>query len=275
MPYKAKNIDFGENKHVLDIDMLRDYTENLMLLLDLKRYPVGVRLINEQEEFDSLDIPVVKGKMAYCQMIERGTKGRTYKSRLENHSCDGATTALALEKSTTRIESGEEYYSYNLYSSKAAARRMRSSVISLSWQELSTYAVLTGPLADFTIQPDLVIVLAKPYVVMRIVQGYEYAYGIKPCIDMGSMQAICSELTAGPLLRGDLNVSVLCPSTRMLAKWGDEEMGVSLPFERFFQLVEGIFGTMISTDNKEKKQTAIQRFKAAGKSLDIDINSGY
>lgn len=62
---------------------------------------------------------------------------------------------------------------------------------------------------------------------MRLVQGYEYAAGVKPDIDLGAMQAVCSELTAGPLLRGSLNVSVLCPSTRMLARWSDAEMGVS------------------------------------------------
>lgn len=275
MPYHAKNIEFGANKHVLDTDMLRDYIQNLVLALDLKRQPVGVRLINEQAEFDALDVPAIKGKMAYCQMIERASKGKTYKSFLENHSCDGATTALALEKSTPRIESGEEYYSYNLYATKSAARRMRSSIVSLSTGETATYGVLTGPLADFTVQPDLVMVFAQPYTVMRMVQGYEYTTGVKPQIDLGSMQAICSELTTGPLLRGDLNVSVLCPSTRMLAKWGDDEMGVSLPFERFYDLVNGVFGTMNTTDNKDKKLAAIERFKKAGKTLDIDPNLGY
>ena len=275
MPYKAKNIEFGANKHVLDTGMLCDYTENLALALALKRQPVGVRLINTQEEFDALDAPVVKGKMAYCQMIERAGKGRMYKSRLANHSCDGATTALALEKSTPKIESGEEYYSYNLYATKGAARRMRTQIASLPWKDVATYGVLTGPLGKFTTQPDVVMVFASPYAVMRLVQGYEYAMGVKPNIDLGAMQAICSELTSGPLLRGELNVSVLCPSTRMLAKWGDEEMGVSLPFERFYQTVDGVFGTMATTDNKKRKQAAVERFKATGKTLDIDPDLGY
>lgn len=40
IPYKAKNIEFGENKHVLDRGRLRDYVGNLTLALDLKRRPV-------------------------------------------------------------------------------------------------------------------------------------------------------------------------------------------------------------------------------------------
>jgi len=275
MPYKAKNIEFGANKHVLDIDMLQDYTENLMLALDLKRRPVGVRLLNEQEAYDTLTVPEVKGKMSYCQMVERATIGCGYKSRPEHHSCDGGTTALALEASTARIESGEEYYSYNLYATKAAARRMRAGIISLPWDVLATYGVYTDSLAAFTSQPDVVILIATPHAVMRIVQGYEYALGIKPQINLGAMQALCSELTAVPLLGGDLNVSVFCPSTRMLAKWGEEEMGVAIPFERFYQTVDGIFGTMTTTDNKQRKLDAIERFKAVGKTLDIDPDLGY
>lgn len=275
MPYKAKNIEFGENKHVLDRGRLRDYVGNLTLALDLKRQPVGVSLINEAEAFDALGVPAVKGKMAYCQMIERASRGRSFKSRLENHSCDGATTALALEKSTASIESGETYYGYNLYATRASARRMRAAIVSLPWQTVTTAGVLTGPLSEFQTIPDLVMIFAEPYAVMRLVQGYEYAAGVKPDIDLGAMQAVCSELTAGPLLRGSLNVSVLCPSTRMLARWSDAEMGVSLPFEHFYQTVDGVFGTLSTTDTKVRKLGIIERFQAAGKVLDLDPDLGY
>ncbi len=275
MPYKASNISFGENKHQLDLEKLQDYTQNLSLALDLQRQVVGVRLINEPEEFGALAAPLVKGKMAYCQMVEKASRGQLYKSTLENHSCDGATTALALEASTPRIESGEEYYSYNLFASKAAARRLRGSIRSLPWQHTATYGVLTGPLAQFPLPPDLVLVLGRPYCMMRLVQGYEYATGIKPKLDIGAMQALCSELTAVPLQSGQMNLSVFCPSTRMLGKWGDDEMGAALPFERFYETVDGVFGTLTTTDTKEKKRAAIARFENAGKTLDIDPDLGY
>ena len=119
------------------------------------------------------------------------------------------------------------------------------------------------------------MVFASPYAAMRLVQIYEYAMGVKPHIDLGAMQAICSELTSGPLLRGELNGSLLCPSIRMLAKWGDGELGVSLPFEQFCQTVDGVFGTMTTTDNKKRKLAAVKRFKQAGTTLDIDPDLGY
>jgi uncharacterized protein (DUF169 family) len=275
MPYKAKNISFGEHPLVMDTDRLRDAAENLVLALNLIRQPVGVRLINTKEEFDSLEVEQVKGKMAYCQMIERASRGRLLKSALENHRCDGATTALAMEPSTPRIESGEEYYSYNLYATRAAARRMRQNMVNLPWREIETKGILTGPLTGFSLfPPDLVILIAPPFATMRLVQGWEYAGGRKPVCDMGAMQGFCIELTAAVLQSGEMNISVLCPSTRMLCRWGDDEMAASIPFERFIEVVEGVSATMAS-ETKDKKRAAAERFHAAGRTLSLDPDAGY
>ena len=78
---------------------------------------------------------------------------------------------------------------------------------------------------------------------MRIVQGYEYNTGKKPAIDMGAMRGMCSELTVSPYLTGELNVSVLCPRTRMLCKWSEHDMGVGIPFELFEQITDGVVAT--------------------------------
>ena len=52
--------------------------------------------------------------MPYCVMVKQAAlQGKGIKSRLEHHKCDGATTALALEPSTEKIESGQEYFHIN------------------------------------------------------------------------------------------------------------------------------------------------------------------
>ena len=64
-----------------------------------------------------------------------------------------------------------------------------------------------------------------------------------PAIDMGAMQGMCSEVTVSPYLTGELNVSVLCPSTRMLCKWSENDMAVGIPFELFEAVTKGIIAT--------------------------------
>jgi uncharacterized protein (DUF169 family) len=211
--------------------------------LSLEQKPVGVKLINTEAEFAGLDAPQVKGKMSYCQMIKKAADGKLYKSSLENHSCDGATTALAMESSSPEIESGETYFSYNLYATKAAARRMRTGIAGLPYPDTKTFGLLTGPLDAFAMPPDVVILIVNPAAAMRLVQGWEYETGLAPKTDIGAMQAFCAELTVRPILSGSMNVSVFCPSTRMLARWTENEMGVGIPFERFYAVIEGVIAT--------------------------------
>lgn len=267
MPFKI-----GEAKEkYFAIDKLRENIKYLELAIDLKRKPVGVKFIFSKEDYDALDIPEVRGSLSYCKMIELSTKGKGSKSNLKNHSCDGGTTALGLEPSTDLIESGRTYYSYGLYNSIGSAKRMRDSIVSLH-EEHSTYGMLIKPLSEFSSPPDVVMIIGNPYHMMRLTQGYTYNSGRKPNINYGAMQGVCSELTVSPYLSGEINISPLCPSTRMLAKWKEEEMGMGIPFEVFNSIVEGVMETIHSTEIKPKKKEILDRFKKEGIDINIDIN---
>lgn len=247
MPYRHKNLHYGLPHQEYPRESIVASVEHLKELTGITREPVAVTLLFTQEDYDAYPAEEPKGKMPYCVMVKQAAvKGWQIKSRLEHHACDGGTTALALEPSTERIESGQEYFSYNLYASTAVARRMREGVKSLHRMPVSTYGVAMVPLSQCTQTPDIVIVLANAYQSMRMVQGYEYFTGKKPAIDMGAMQGVCSELTASPYMTGEMNVSVLCPSTRMLCNWAEEDMAVGLPYELFEMVVEGVEATVPS-----------------------------
>ena len=66
-----------------------------------------------------------------------------------------------------------------------------------------------------------------------------------------------------------MNISTLCPSTRFLAKWKHDEMAVGIPFEKFENTVKGVLATMNTTDNKERKEKIIERFKKLDKNTDF------
>ena len=243
MPFKSKLITYGLAQDAYPQETINHYIEDLKEVLDLKRKLVGITYIFQKEDYEKCQVEEVAGKLPYCVMVKQASMGRASKSRLEHHNCDGATTALGLEPSTERIESGEEYFSYNLYASNAIARRMRSSIKTLSSQMPVTYGMLIQPLRECSQKPDVIIGIVNPLQAMRLVQGDEYHTGVKPKIDMGAMQGMCSEATTSPYLTGEMNVSVMCPSTRMLCKWSENDMLVGIPFERFTRIVEGVIAT--------------------------------
>lgn len=244
MPYKHQNITYGLPHEEYPRDQVRESVKQLKDVLKLSREPVAVTILFTEEDYNHYPVEEFKGAVPYCVMVKQVTmKGRGIKCRLEHHKCDGATTAFALEPSNNRIESGQEYFSYKLYSTVSVARRMRENIKSLHRMSVSTYGLAIVPLSECIRTPDVVILMTNPLQSMRIVQGYEYFTGKKPKIDMGAMQGMCSEVTVSPYLSGEMNVSVLCPSTRMLCKWSENDMAVGIPYELFENIVEGTIAT--------------------------------
>lgn len=246
MPFKSNKITYGIPADGFDNEMVGDYIDDLKKTIGLKREVVGVKLFFNKEEYEKCNVPTINGKVSYCIMVERATRGHSCKSTLINHNCDGGTTALGLERSTQEIESGEVYFSYNLYATTAVARRMRKAVMGLHREETITYGILVQPLKDFKIVPDTVIILGNPYHSMRVTQGYVYNTGVTPALDYKAMQAICSECTTIPYMTGEMNISTLCPSTRLLCKWGEEELAIGMPYEKFEETVKGIIATSMA-----------------------------
>lgn len=246
MPFKSDKITYGIPTDEFDGDKVKNYIKDLKKTIGLERDVVGVKFFFDKEEYENCPIPVINGKVSHCIMVERATRGHSCKSTLENHGCDGGTTALGLEKSTHEIESGQVYFSYNLYATNAVARRMRKSVMGLHREEADTYGMLVQPLEDFNSVPDVVIIIGNAYHSMRLMQGYVYNTGVKPNLDYKAMQAICSECTTVPYMTGEMNISALCPSTRLLCKWDDGELAVGLPYEKFEETVKGVMGTSMA-----------------------------
>ncbi|MCT4662075.1 MAG: DUF169 domain-containing protein [Tissierellales bacterium] len=269
MPFKHEKIKYGFVQDEFDSELLKNYCEDLDCALNFERKPVGVKLYFTEEDYKNEEWEEPRGKQSYCCMVEKATRGRMMKTRLEHHNCDGATTAFHLEESSERIESGMEYFSYNLYKTPAAARRMRSSVPGLYRTGAKTYGMAIGPLENFTKTPDIVVFIVNPYQTMRLQQGYVYKDGKRLIHTGASMQALCVEASVEPYMFGRMNITPMCPSTRMLAKWADHEMAVGLPYEYFESTVEGVIATIGTTDLKKRKEEITERFLSKNKKINI------
>lgn len=265
MPFKYEKMSYGSPQGPFDNVIVGELCEDLDCALGLNRKPVGIKLFFSEEGYNAIEWEEPKFPMAYCVVVEKATRGRRFKVKLEHLNCDGGTTALNLEPSTNRIESGEEYFSYNLYQTPAAARRVREGVPGLYRTGAKTYGIAIAPLEEFEVIPDIVILVVNPYQCMRIQQGYLYHEGGRIENSGASMQAMCGEITVQPYLTGKINTSTFCPSTRFLAKWKDEEMAVGIPFEKFKNLVEGVIATIDATDTEKRKQQIGERFAGQNK----------
>ena len=275
MPFKHKSISYGLPQDPFDNEKLKEYYEDLQCALNLKRKPVGVKFYFTEEDYNNCEKDEPSGPLSYCCIVEKATRGKSFKARLQHLNCDGGTTALGLEDSTPRIESGMEYFSYNLYSTPAVARRVREGVMGLYRTGASTYGIEVASLKDFIVAPDIIIFIVNPYEAMRIQQGYVYHTGERITATLAAMQGICAEITVEPYLTGKMNISTLCPSTRFLAKWEDDEMAIGIPYEQFESTVKGIIATINTTDLKYRKEEIVTRFGNKNKDAGFIIIDKY
>ena len=110
MPYKHKNIEYGLPHEQYPKERIKESIEQLKEVIGLGVEPVGITLLFTKEDYDAYPVDETKTAMPYCVMVKQAAlRSVGIKSRLEHHKCDGATTALGLEPSTERIESGQRF----------------------------------------------------------------------------------------------------------------------------------------------------------------------
>lgn len=223
--------------------------------LGLHREIVGVRFLYFKHEYDSLELKEYGRKTSYCMMVKHAMDGNHFKAKLEYFACRCAIEALGLDHEMDCVESGQRYYSLNLYESRAVAKDVTKDISRIK-QKIQGIEI--GPLEQLE-DADVVMFMVNAYQLMRVVQGYTYKWGIPKNLHMAGNQGVCADLTAGPFEDNEMNFSILCAGTRKMCAWGDDELGVGLPIQQFAPLTEGVIQTMNYIDYPNHKDEISKR----------------
>ncbi len=235
--------------------------ETLMALLRLKRQPVGVKLAHTKEEYDAVDARELKAPLEYCVSVRSAGLGHSIKFTKENSRCVGSTRALGFEKPSQEFCNGKEGCALGLFVDPKIAEETNEQVKIISEQP---YGVIVRPLRDFETDPDVVIVVGRAREMMRLIQGYTCTYGLQPRVRLSGNQALCIECTATPILTGEMNLSLMCSGTRHLAQWGDDEIGMGIPYERYAGTVQGVWDTVNGTEPDGRKREIREAMESLG-----------
>lgn len=251
---------------------IKAMVQDLKCVLGLERYIVGIKFIFNKEEYELSDVPQVRYKLSYCNMVKLAASGKSFKADISNFLCIGSAKALGLIKPDSNATSGNVYYSFGLYDSLCTAKNVQQDVTFLDHQ---AYGVVVMPLEKFETQPDVAIFIVNPYQSMRILQGYAYHHGAAKNIKMAGNSGMCSECTATPYDTNDMNLSLLCSNTRFSAKWKDDELGIGMPLNMFEKVCDGVIKTIGPCEPNERKMKIIAKCKEAGKKIDISLDGNY
>ncbi|BBO73805.1 hypothetical protein DSCW_12220 [Desulfosarcina widdelii] len=237
-----------------------DNQEKASLLLDallqMKRKPVGIKFLLDAESYETSPLTPTSRMASYCTFVKQACKGRVVKLTLDNLSCMGGAMALGFVKPRSSVVSGQRRYANGSYKDLCISRNISRNMLYCQ-QEL--YGVAVAPLESYREPPDIVILVTNAVDAMRVLQGNAYHNGNDTRPRLVGMQAICHECTSYPFETNTINLSMMCPGTRMLANWDDDELGIGIPFNKLDTLIDGIRSTVNPFERNRAKARIEER----------------
>lgn len=248
------------------VDVIESY-------LDLDRKPVGIKLFFDKDEFDNFEIPQRDRKVTYCNSVQLASKGSSMKLTKENQSCPNGSMALKMSETPEPIKTGKGRFSKNIYKTQEISKSINDEMLFLQEEPAG---IVVMPLENYKEDPDIVIVVSKAYNIMRLIQGNGYFNGYSNNLKTVGLQALCHDLTTYVYNTKDINITLLCPGTRLVADWQVDEIGIGIPFEKWNEIVEGVKQTTNPFERDKEKEGIKDRLKGTGlDASQVKVNENY
>jgi uncharacterized protein (DUF169 family) len=213
-------------------------SETLKKYLKLSGSPVAFRFATKKE-----DIPAGMAELdktiRHCSMIGLARKeGRIFFSTASRHECNGGAWALGLREITDSLRNGDFYYKLGKFESSAACKRTIDRVPHL--QTLETYATLYAPLEKTPFDPQVVLIVASPWAMLKLAQSVLFRLGGRINAEFAGIQSVCSDTCAQTYLNGHVNFSLGCDGSRKFSGVEDGEMVIGIPAELLPEITESL-----------------------------------
>lgn len=240
---------------------IKNSVELIESYLDLDRKPVGIKLFFDKAEFENFDVLQKDRKVTYCNSVQLASKGQSMKLTKENQACPNGAMALKMKEIPEPMATGKARYNKHIYKDAETSKSISDNMLFLE-KEPAGIAVM--PLENYKEVPDIVIIVSSTYNIMRMIQGHGYFNGYTNNLRTVGLQAVCQDLTTYPYNTQDINISLLCPGTRLVANWQPNEIGIGVPFKKWYEVVQGVIETTNPFERDKNKKNIKKRLNERG-----------
>lgn len=210
----------------------------LKTLLKLKGSPVAFRFVTRKEEIPA-GMEKLDKTIRHCGMVALArNEKKIFYALPENHECNGGAWSLGLREITETLKNGDFYFKLGKFESSAACRRTIDQVPRLDTKE--TYATLYAPLENTPFDPQVVLIVATPWAMLKIAQSTLFRVGGRIDAEFAGIQSVCADTCAQTYLNGKVNFSLGCDGSRKFSGIEDGEMVMGIPAEILPELVEAL-----------------------------------
>jgi len=212
--------------------------ETLKKLLKLSGSPVAFRFATKKEEIPA-GMEKLDKTIRHCAMIGLARKeGKIFYATAENHECNGGAWSLGLREITETLKNGDFYYKLGKFESSAACKRTIDRVAHL--ETGYTYATMYAPLEKTPFDPQVVLIVANPWAMLKLTQSTLFRVGGRIEAEFAGIQSVCADACAQTFLNGKVNFSLGCDGSRKYSGIEDAELIMGIPAEILPGIIEAL-----------------------------------
>ncbi|MFQ5711571.1 MAG: DUF169 domain-containing protein [Candidatus Geothermarchaeales archaeon] len=215
---------------------LSELQEKIERELKLRTFPVGVKLLRKASEAPP-DIQGVPNKATVCQLSTLARlHGLTCMAKPEDIACGRGAASLGFRKLDADKTLKEDAYVH--FVDEEAAKRALEQIFRLPPE--SYEAVITGPLGDMPMKPDVVLIAGNSGQMLKIIEAAAWHDGERLTFSSLGVQGICGDAIAQSILSGKITVALPCWGARRVGGYLDEELVAAIPFKEVGRCLEGL-----------------------------------
>ena len=213
-------------------------SETLKKYLKLSGSPVAFRFATKKEDIPA-GMEAFDKTIRHCSMVGLARKeGKIFYSTAEKHECNGGAWSLGLREITESLKIGEFYYKLGKFESSASCKRTIDRVAHLNPGD--TYATMYAPLEKTPFDPQVIVIIATPWAMLKLSQSALFRLGGKIHSEFAGIQSVCADACAQTYLTGHVNFSLGCDGSRKFSGIEDGELVIGIPAELLPEITESL-----------------------------------
>lgn len=202
--------------------------------LNLKTRPVSVKLF--EKEKDAEEIFEKTNKTIHCQAIINASKGKSFYGTIAEIGCPIGAGILGLKKLPEKILNGSQFNKMNVTSSQESGKALIDSVAKNNTIEAIAYM----PLEDSKIEPDVVVVIAKPRQIFDLIRANTYQEGKRMDNSVGGTQSLCGDIVVNSIQTNDPHISFGCIGSHMATELSEDQVIIGIPISKLEEIANSL-----------------------------------
>jgi len=202
--------------------------------LNLKTSPVSVKLF--EKEKDAEEIFEKTNKTIHCQAIITASKGKSFYGTIAEIGCPIGAGILGLKKLPEKILNGSQFNKMNVTSSQESGKALIDSVAKNNRIEAIAYM----PLEDSKIEPDVVVIIAKPRQIFDLIRANTYQEGKRMDNSVGGTQSLCGDIVVNSIQTNDPHISFGCMGSHMATELSQDQAIIGIPISKLEEIANSL-----------------------------------